>query len=330
VKTEFHYLSEYPEAVPTVARWWFEAWGPTTSCPTAEALARVLATELHRDELPVQIVAVENGDVVGVVVLKDHELKQQFPGLRYWLGNVFVRPDWRGRGVGAALVKRAEGSALAMGIATLHLATDRVDGGLYTRLGYRVLERTQKSDMDIVVMARQLDEPIQVVPYDESWPARFSEERATLQTILKPWLVGTIEHIGSTAVPGLAAKPVIDIMAGVQSLDASRNAIPALVDGGYVHFDYRAHIMHWFCKPTPWRRTHHLHLVPFESPLWLQRLAFRDRLLRDPQVAAEYGELKCRLAHEHEFDREAYTDAKESFVRRVVEETLGPATTWVR
>jgi GrpB-like predicted nucleotidyltransferase (UPF0157 family)/ribosomal protein S18 acetylase RimI-like enzyme len=330
VKTEFHYLLQYPEAVPTVARWWFEAWGPTSSCSTAEALANVLAAELHREELPVQIVAFEDGELVGVAVLKNHELKQQFPGLRYWLGNVFVRSESRGRGIGSALVKRAEGIAVAMGITTLHLATDRTDGGLYARLGYQIVERAQKNDLDIVVMARQLDEPVQVVPYDESWPARFNEERARLQALLKPWLVGAIEHIGSTAVPGLVAKPVIDIMVGVQSLERSREAIPLLVDSGYVYFEYRAHIMHWFCKPAPWRRTHHLHLVPFQSPLWVQRLAFRDRLRRDPDAAAKYSELKHRLAREHEFDREAYTDGKEPFVRRVVEETLGAATTWVR
>lgn len=62
----------------------------------------------------------------------------------------------------------------------------------------------------------------------------------------------------------------------------------------------------------------------------MQRLAFRDRLRDDPQAAAEYAELKLRLARDHEFDREAYTDGKESFVRRIVEESLGPATTWSR
>jgi predicted N-acetyltransferase YhbS len=168
VKTEFHYLSEYPDAVPTVARWWFEAWGPTESCSTANALAHALAANLHRDELPVQVVAVENGDVVGVAVLKDYELKQEFYRLRYWLGNVFVRPESRRRGVGSALVKRAEGIAHAMGITALHLATDRSDGGLYARLGYEILERTQEADAHIVVMARQLDEPVQIVQYDES------------------------------------------------------------------------------------------------------------------------------------------------------------------
>ncbi len=139
-----------------------------------------------------------------------------------------------------------------------------------------------------------------------------------LLNVLSAWLSGPIEHIGSTAVPGLVAKPVIDIMAGVQSLDASRPAISVLVQRGWTYFPYRAEVMHWFCKPSPAFRTHHLHLVPFRSPLWTERLAFRDCLRRDPAVAAEYAALKHDLAQRYEFDREAYTDAKEPFVRQVL------------
>lgn len=76
--------------------------------------------------------------------------------------------------------------------------------------------------------SRQDDAPILVVPYDAAWPRLFEEERVVLENLLTQWLVGSIEHVGSTAVPGLAAKPVIDIMAGVKSLDDSRPAIPVL------------------------------------------------------------------------------------------------------
>ncbi|HEY1587217.1 MAG TPA: GrpB family protein [Polyangia bacterium] len=92
--------------------------------------------------------------------------------------------------------------------------------------------------------------PIHVVPYDASWPTRFAEERAALERVLSPWLAGPIEHIGSTAVPGLVAKPVIDIMAAVASLDASRPALAVLAPLQYVYFPYRADIMHWLCKPS--------------------------------------------------------------------------------
>src|SRR5215467_7554448 len=113
---------------------------------------------------------------------------------------------------------------------------------------------------------------IHLVPYDKTWPARFEQEAAELYRLLKPWLAGNIEHIGSTAVPGLVAKPVIDIMAGVAGLEASRPAIEALEQTGYCYYPYRTEVMHWFCKPSPAFRTHHLHLVPFGSPLWNERL----------------------------------------------------------
>jgi len=160
--------------------------------------------------------------------------------------------------------------------------------------------------------------PIEIVPYDPSWPQRFEAERAVLEVVLGPWLAGTVEHIGSTAVPRLAAKPVIDIMAPVRTLAASRPAIAAAMGAGYVHHPYRAEVMHWFCKPSSMQRTHHLHLVPLGSNLWHERLAFRDALRADPALAAEYAELKLRLAREFRLDREAYTDAKEPFVRRVL------------
>ena len=170
--------------------------------------------------------------------------------------------------------------------------------------------------------SRQDEAPVHLTPYDPSWPSLFEVERAVLERTLAPWLSGPIEHVGSTAVPGLVAKPVIDMMAAVDTLKMSRPAIPALVELGWVYFPYRAEAMHWFCKPSPAFRTHHLHLVPFGSPLWTERLAFRDCLRRDPVVAAEYARLKRELAERYQFDREAYTEAKSPFVQRVLDHAL--------
>lgn len=165
---------------------------------------------------------------------------------------------------------------------------------------------------------RSGDAAIEVVEYDTTWPARFLEERALLERTLAPWLVGTIEHIGSTAVPGLVAKPVIDVMAPVSTLDASRPAIDVLPTVGYQYSDYKTDVMHWFCKPSFAFRTHHLHLVPMGSSLWRERLVFRDALRRDHALAAEYATLKRALAVTFRFDREGYTEAKSGFVRRVL------------
>ncbi|GAB5562583.1 MAG: hypothetical protein SynsKO_42300 [Synoicihabitans sp.] len=162
--------------------------------------------------------------------------------------------------------------------------------------------------------------PIQIVAYDSRWLRLFVEEREALRGVLDPWLTGTIEHIGSTAVPGLSAKPVIDIMAGVESLEESTDAIPAVRSLGYLYAPYRPEVEHWFCKPHPARRTHHLHLVPFQSALWQAQIKFRDRLRDDPTIAAEYSALKIKLAATFPHDREGYTEGKSEFINRV----LGP------
>jgi GrpB-like predicted nucleotidyltransferase (UPF0157 family) len=159
--------------------------------------------------------------------------------------------------------------------------------------------------------------PVEIVPYDPAWPAKFEEEATLLRRGLAPWLVGPIEHIGSTAVPGLAAKPVIDIMAGVQTLEASRPAIAVAIDLGYCYWPYQADLEHWFCKPSPAHRTHHLHLTPIGSPQWARAIAFRDYLRGHPETAHDYAALKQRLAREHHLDREAYTDAKRPFIDRI-------------
>jgi GrpB-like predicted nucleotidyltransferase (UPF0157 family) len=160
--------------------------------------------------------------------------------------------------------------------------------------------------------------PIEVVPYDPLWPSQFEAERARLQVVLAPWLAGPIEHVGSTAIPDMPAKPVIDIMAAVTDLETSRPAIEALVEAGYVHFHYRPDIMHWFCKPSAAFRTHHLHLVPLGSQRWMECLAFRDAIRSEQTLAAEYAALKTKLAEEFKFDREAYTAGKTPFVTRVL------------
>jgi GrpB-like predicted nucleotidyltransferase (UPF0157 family) len=164
---------------------------------------------------------------------------------------------------------------------------------------------------------------IRIVSYDPAWPARFEEERHALACAISGYVTGTIEHVGSTAVPGLAAKAVIDIMAGVEGLESSRPALSILEPLGYCYFPYRPDIEHWFCKPSPQFRTHHLHLIPFNSREWIERIAFRDYLRDHSDVAAEYAVLKRRLAEQYQFDREAYSDAKGPFIRHVVDLALG-------
>ncbi len=163
------------------------------------------------------------------------------------------------------------------------------------------------------------EQQIQIVSYDPNWQSMFEYEKQCLAELIKPWLCGPIEHIGSTSVTGLAAKPVIDIMVGVDSLAASQKAIAVLSDNGYCYYPYKAEIMHWFCKPTPEIRTHHLHLVPFKSELWQERIKFRDCLRTNPELANEYAKLKLALAKEHKNNRELYTINKWPFIKKVIE-----------
>jgi len=167
-------------------------------------------------------------------------------------------------------------------------------------------------------VTQDAEAPIDLVDYDPAWPVRFEEERRLLSDVLATWLAGPIEHVGSTAVPGLCAKPVIDIMAPVHTLEGSRPALDAAATLRYVYFPYRPTVMHWFCKPSPAVRTHHLHLVPVRSPLWVERLTFRDYLRQEPRVAEAYARLKTDLAQQYRHDREGYTEAKGPFVAQAL------------
>ena len=136
-------------------------------------------------------------------------------------------------------------------------------------------------------------------------PLNLKRSEHCCKKALALWLVGSVEHIGSTAVPTLAAKPIIDIMALVQTLAASRAAFETVCSAGYVYYPYKPDVMHWFCKPSPELRTHHLHLIPIWSPLWQQRLAFRDALRETPALVAEYAALKRQSAEIFRDDRDA-------------------------
>src|SRR5262249_58343933 len=101
-----------------------------------------------------------------------------------------------------------------------------------------------------------------------------------------------------------------------------RPAIDAATSIGYCYFPYQAELKHWFCKPSPAFRTHHLHLVPLGSPQWVRPIAFREYLRAHGNVAAEYEALKRRLAGEFRLDREAYTNAKSPFIDAVTDRAL--------
>jgi GrpB-like predicted nucleotidyltransferase (UPF0157 family) len=164
---------------------------------------------------------------------------------------------------------------------------------------------------------RWVDEGIVVVDYDADWPARFDAQAAVLDPLLATWLIEPVHHVGSTSVPGLSAKPVIDILGPVASLSGSEECIEVLRGAGWFYTPYLSDTMHWFCYPSPWQREFHLHLVVHGSTWYRQELAFRDYLRAHPQAAQEYEQLKLGLAKRHPNDREAYTEGKAEMVLRI-------------
>jgi GrpB-like predicted nucleotidyltransferase (UPF0157 family) len=159
--------------------------------------------------------------------------------------------------------------------------------------------------------------------YDPDWPRRFEEERATLAVVFTESDV-TIEHIGSTAVPGLGAKPVIDIMVGVSSLTEADNRIAALEAAGYEYvqkYETQLPERRYFRKPRRGPRAYHLHCVVKGGDFWIRHIAFRDYLRAHPDAAAAYYELKRKLAVR--CSKKDYTDEKSTFVKQILASAFG-------
>jgi len=163
-------------------------------------------------------------------------------------------------------------------------------------------------------------EQAHVQPHDARLIAQAEIERERLTGLLAPWLADGVEHVGSTSVPGLAAKPIIDLMASVGDLDAVvSEAGRALKADGWHYVPPGLDRRSWrrfFVKPnsTGQHRYAHLHLITVGHPRWQQQIAFRDALRRDQGLADRYADLKRSLAAGHPDDREAYTEAKAQFV----------------
>jgi len=165
---------------------------------------------------------------------------------------------------------------------------------------------------------------IEIVDYDASWPRLFEEERAVLERTLPPDQVLAIEHAGSTAIPGLAAKPIIDIFIAVPSIEVARATLVASIEAiGYVYWAENPDKTRMFfvkgMPPYGERRTHHVHIVEPTSEQWRRALAFRDYLRDHAEETERYLQLKRELAQRHRSDREAYTRAKDSYVLRVID-----------
>jgi len=173
---------------------------------------------------------------------------------------------------------------------------------------------------------RVLQEDVSVVPYDPAWPQMFEEEKRHLLDCFPQDMMRRIEHFGSTAFPGLAAKPIVDVLVEVGSLEETKaRIVPVLEAQGYDYFWRATHgedgppFYAWFIKRnSAGVRTHHIHMVENDFEHW-DRLLFRDYLIDHPKTAKEYEALKLALARDYPNDRVAYTQGKTEFVVRVTQ-----------
>ena len=165
-------------------------------------------------------------------------------------------------------------------------------------------------------------EPVFVLPYGPRWPSLFALERSRVEAAAGPW-VEAVEHVGSTAVPGLDAKPVITFMVGVRDIQGARRCIRLLEEIGYSYWAENPNsdrmLFVRFADAGRTSRTHNLHVMEVERDLWNDTLAFRDHLRSHSEAAGEYACLIHVLTERFREDREAYTRAKTDFILAMLE-----------
>jgi GrpB-like predicted nucleotidyltransferase (UPF0157 family) len=171
-----------------------------------------------------------------------------------------------------------------------------------------------------------MDAALEIVPYDPEWPRLFLAERDRIATVLGP-LALRIDHHGSTAVPGLAAKPIVDIQVSVEPLHPIEHYAPRLARSGYTHVPHPDDAFcPFFHRPAAWPHTHHVHVVAAGGEEERRTLAFRDYLRDHGDTAREYADLKHRLAPQFSAAgfsaQQAYADAKTTFITQVIARAL--------
>jgi len=161
---------------------------------------------------------------------------------------------------------------------------------------------------------------VKISPHQDAWRQLFLEEVERLQATIGEYVLD-IQHVGSTSIPGMPAKPIIDIGVAVENFEEAIVCIEPLERLGYV---YRGENgiprRHYFRKGNP--RTHHLHMNEITSQDWKNHILFRDVLIEHPELAREYAALKVELAGRFARDRERYLEAKGPFIERVLRVAL--------
>jgi len=155
-KHDLSLLADRQDAIPLIARWYFDQWGDRIQDETLERSIDRLQKFLNRDKIPFILVATVDGEVAGAAQLKFREMPDLYPDKEHWLGGVFVAPRYRGEGLGSLLAEEIAHRAPQFGVRTLYLQTESLDGGLYARLGWVALEQVNNRGREVLVMERHL------------------------------------------------------------------------------------------------------------------------------------------------------------------------------
>ena len=159
---------------------------------------------------------------------------------------------------------------------------------------------------------------VKLIPYSSEWESLFAEEERLLRSSIGAYVVD-IQHVGSTAIPGMEAKPIIDIAVALRRLEDVEKCIEPL---GCLGYEYKAGEGHpgrfFFAKGDPRRRTHYLHMVEWNSDPWKSYIRFRDYLRQHKEAAREYARLKRELARKSQGNRDLYTPGKAEFIESVL------------
>jgi GrpB-like predicted nucleotidyltransferase (UPF0157 family) len=166
---------------------------------------------------------------------------------------------------------------------------------------------------------------VEVVPHSPGWAAEFRAEADRLTAVLGDEVVA-VHHVGSTAIPGISAKPIIDILLAVREVERLDDLSPEMAALGYeARGEFGLPGRRFFIKETDGRRTHHIHAYTVGNPELERHLAFRDYMISHPENAEAYGRLKENLAQEAT-DFEGYMDGKDAFIKEMEKKALA----WIR
>ncbi|TMP77507.1 GNAT family N-acetyltransferase [Pseudoalteromonas phenolica] len=154
---EWTYLAKHPQHIKQLAEWYFDEWGEYVEDGSIESFQNKLQDYLNMDRVPLIILAVEGQTLVGAVQIKYREMTI-YPEKEYWLGGVYVNPDYRGQHIASQLVLQAEKCAIELKINLLYLQTESLNGGLYAKLGWEIETQVNYRDVDVAVMHKVLNQ----------------------------------------------------------------------------------------------------------------------------------------------------------------------------